>query len=218
MRIDVGADDETDNVEEGHPSALGQELLGECQRNGRDDPADLHDRPETGLDRRLDLVEGASAGDEGHGDEVNAVLDGRDLRLLATCRGLTAVRVGTYDQIAEENLQDLGLQALAPLEDLLKSANQDVSKGRADQGTVDGHLGDTRGEVVARLAPVVGNPRGQELLETRKGARGQHLGAQWVALQLLEVCLARWASVKCPVTCFVAQDSQRDIHWGRRLW
>ena len=85
MRIDVGADDETDNVEEGHPGGLGQELLGECQRDGRDDPADLHDRPETGPDGRLDLVEGASARDEGHGDEVDAVLDGRDLRLLATC-------------------------------------------------------------------------------------------------------------------------------------
>jgi hypothetical protein len=31
------------------------------------------------------LVEGASARDEGHGDEVDAVLDGRDLGLLATC-------------------------------------------------------------------------------------------------------------------------------------
>jgi len=84
MRVDVCADDETDNVEEGHPGGLRQELLSECQRDGRDDPADLHDRPETSLDRRLDLVEGTSACDEGHGDEVHTVLDGRDLHSLAT--------------------------------------------------------------------------------------------------------------------------------------
>lgn len=72
---------------------------------------------------------------------------------------------GAYNQIAEENLHDLGLQALAPLEDLLEQADQDVAEGCADQCAVQGHLGDARGEVVARLAPVMGNPRGKELLE-----------------------------------------------------
>jgi hypothetical protein len=114
---------------------------------------------------------------------------------------MRAARAWTYNQVAEEYLQDLGLQALAPLEDLLESANQDVSKGRADQGTVDSHLGDTRSEVVARLAPVVGDPRCKELLQTRQSTRGQHLGAQWVALQLLEVCLSRQQSVDCLITC-----------------
>ena len=195
MRVDVGTDDETDNVEEGYPSRLGQELLGKGQRDGRDDPADLHDGPEAGLDGRLDLVESTGARDKGHGDEVDAVLDGRNLRLSATGRGSTALHVGTYDQVAGKDLQNLGLEALAPLENLLQSANQDVAKGRADEGAVDGHLGDARGEVVARLAPVVGNPRGQKLLQAREGARRQHLGAQRVALQLLEVCLVRARSV-----------------------
>jgi len=83
MRVDVGADDEADDVEEGHPSRLGQELLGKGQGDGRDDPADLHDRPEAGLDGRLDLVESTGAGNQGHGHEVDAVLDGRNLRLVS---------------------------------------------------------------------------------------------------------------------------------------
>jgi hypothetical protein len=64
-----------------------------------------------------------------------------------------------------------------------------VAQGRADDGAVQGHLRDARGEVGARLAPVVRNPRGQELLQAREGARRQDLGAQRVALQLLEICL-----------------------------
>ena len=79
MRVDVCADDEADNVEEGHPGGLGQELLGKCQRDGRDDPADLHDGPETSLDGSLDLMESARAGNEGHADQVDAVLNGRNL-------------------------------------------------------------------------------------------------------------------------------------------
>jgi len=66
-----------------------------------------------------------------------------------------------------------------------------VAQGRADEGAVDGHLGHARGEVVAGPAPVVRDPRGQELLQAREGARREHLGAQGVALQLLEVGLER---------------------------
>lgn len=54
---------------------------------------------------------------------------------------------------------------------------------------------------MTRLAPVVGDPRGQELLETRQSTRSQHLGAQRVALQLLEVCLTRPQSVNWLITC-----------------
>jgi hypothetical protein len=96
----------------------------------------------------------------------------------------------THDQVADENLHDLGLQALAALEDLLQQADEDVAQGRADHGAVQGHLGHARGEVVAALAPVVRNPRREELLQARQRARGEDLGAQRVALQLLEVRLA----------------------------
>lgn len=191
--VDVGADDEADDVEEGHPGGLGQELLGKGQRDGRDDPADLHDGHEAGLDGCADLVECAGAGDEGHGGQVDAVLDGRDLGGLALGAVRVGMRMGTgaYDQVAEENLQDLGLDAGAALEQLLQDADEDVAERGGDQGAVDGHLGHARGEVVAALAAVVGDPRGQELLQARQRARGEHLGAQRVALQLLEVRLRR---------------------------
>jgi hypothetical protein len=96
----------------------------------------------------------------------------------------------THDQVADENLHDLGLQALAALEDLLQQADEDVAQGRADHGAIQGHLGHARGEVVAALAPVVRNPRREELLQARQRARGEDLGAQRVALQLLEVRLS----------------------------
>jgi len=79
MGVDVCADDEANNVEEGHPCVLGQELLGKGQRYGRNNPADLHDGPEACLDRSLDLVECAGASNECHGGQVDAVLDRRDL-------------------------------------------------------------------------------------------------------------------------------------------
>jgi hypothetical protein len=96
---------------------------------------------------------------------------------------------GAYDKVAEEDLEDLGLQALASLEHALQDTDEEVAEGRGNDCAVEGHLGNARGEVGARLAPVVGNPRGEELLQTRQSARGEHLGAQRVALQLLEVGL-----------------------------
>lgn len=79
MCVYVCADDEANDVEEGHPGVLGKELLGECQGDWRYDPAHLHDGHETGLDGSAHLVEGAGACNDGHGDEVYRVLDGGDL-------------------------------------------------------------------------------------------------------------------------------------------
>jgi hypothetical protein len=42
---------------------------------------------------------------------------------------------------------------------------------------------------VAALAPVMRNPRGKELLQTGKGTGCEHLGAQRVALELLQIRL-----------------------------
>jgi hypothetical protein len=95
----------------------------------------------------------------------------------------------TYQEIANKDLHNLRLQALAALEDLLEEANEDVAEGRADDGAIEGHLGNTRGEVMAALAPVVRDPRREKLLQTRQSAGGEHLGSQWVALQLLQVRL-----------------------------
>lgn len=77
--VDVGADEETDDVEERHPGVLGEELLGEGQGQRGGNPANLHDGHEAGLDGGADLVEGARAGDDGHRRKVDAVLDGGDL-------------------------------------------------------------------------------------------------------------------------------------------
>lgn len=78
--VDVGTDDEGDEVEEGNPELVGEELLGKGQADGGGDPGDAHHLPEADLDGSANLVVSAGAGDEGHGDEVDAVLDGGNLR------------------------------------------------------------------------------------------------------------------------------------------
>lgn len=78
--VDVGTDDEGDEVEEGNPELVGEELLGKGQADGRGDPGNAHHLPEADLDGSANLVVSAGAGDEGHGDEVDAVLDGGNLR------------------------------------------------------------------------------------------------------------------------------------------
>lgn len=89
LRVDPGANDKGNDIEEWHPSVLRQELLGKGQCQGRDDPTDFHDWHEAGSDRRSDLVEGPSAGNDGHGSEVDCVLDGCDLR-IAQCQSCSA--------------------------------------------------------------------------------------------------------------------------------
>lgn len=89
MGVDVGSNEETNNVEERYPNVLGQELLGEGQGQGGGDPAHLHDGHETGLDGRTDLVNGARTGNNSHGGQVDAVLNGGDLnrQALASRKG-----------------------------------------------------------------------------------------------------------------------------------
>lgn len=95
----------------------------------------------------------------------------------------------TYNQVADQDLEDLGLKAGAAGEDLLQDSDEDVAEGRGDEHAVERHLGDARGEVVAMLADIVGQVGGEEFLETREHTRGEHLGAQRVVLELLEVGL-----------------------------
>lgn len=80
VSVDVGSNDETDDVEERHPSLLGQESLRKRQGDGRSDPRYLHNRHEAGAHSGADLVEGTRSSDDGHAEEVDGVLDGRDLR------------------------------------------------------------------------------------------------------------------------------------------
>lgn len=64
-----------------------------------------------------------------------------------------------------------------------------MAQGRGNEHAVQRHLRDARAEVVAVLADIVGEPRGQQLLQTGEHTGGEHLGAQRVVLQLLEVGL-----------------------------
>ena len=66
MRINVGTNYERDDIEEGDPSVLGQELLGKRQSQWRRNPADFHDRHEAGPDGSSDLVEGPRASNDSH--------------------------------------------------------------------------------------------------------------------------------------------------------
>lgn len=84
VRVDIGTDDKTDDVEEGHPGVFGEELLRKRQGQRRGDPADLHDGHEAGAHGSANLVDGACAGDDTHGGEVDGVLDRGNLFLL-TC-------------------------------------------------------------------------------------------------------------------------------------
>lgn len=77
--VDVGTNDERDQVEEGDPELVREELLSKGQADGGSEPGDTHDSPEADLDGGANLVECSSAGNESHGDQVDAVLDGCNL-------------------------------------------------------------------------------------------------------------------------------------------
>jgi hypothetical protein len=123
----------------------------------------------------------------------------------------------TYNQIANEDLENLGLQTCAAGEDLLQDANEDVAEGRGDEHSVQRHLGDARAEVVAVLADIVGDPRSQQFLQTGEHTGGEHLRAQRVLLELEEVCLL---TIHSPDQCrfdIIGRGVWRcipgDIHW-----
>ena len=95
----------------------------------------------------------------------------------------------TYDKVANENLHDLGLQARAVAESLLQQEDQEVAHGSANKSAIRRHLGNPGREVVAMLVPVLGEPRGQQFLETSEGASREHLRAHGVLPELLQIRL-----------------------------
>lgn len=95
----------------------------------------------------------------------------------------------TYNQIADENLQNLSSQAGTVLEGLLQRPDQEMAQRSADKSSIGGHFGDPRGEVIAVLVAVLGQPGGNQFLGTGECASGEHLGAQWVVLKLLDIGL-----------------------------
>lgn len=79
MSVDICADDEGDEVEEGYPGLLRQELLGKCQSDRRRDPADLHNGHEACANSRSDLMPCPRTCNHGHRGQIDGVLDRRNL-------------------------------------------------------------------------------------------------------------------------------------------
>lgn len=84
MCIDVSTNHEADEVEEWYPNLIRQECLGKGKRKWRCDPGDFHDGHETCTHSSADLMESACACDDGHGGQVDYVLDRGDLRLVVS--------------------------------------------------------------------------------------------------------------------------------------
>ena len=63
-----------------------------------------------------------------------------------------------YDQVAGEDLQDLGLETGPASKGFLQNVDEDVAERSADKGTIESHLGDTRSKVVAILVAVLCDP------------------------------------------------------------
>lgn len=118
-----------------------------------------------------------------------------------------------YDQVGDEDLQNLGPQARPAGEQLLEDRDHDVAQRCADEGTVDGHLGHATGEVVAVLAAILCDPRSEKLLRARKGSRGDHLGLQRVILELLQIPLSRVLArlLFCPRHVSVSAHSKISV-------
>ena len=110
-------------------------------------------------------MEGPGAGDDGHGGEVNGVLDGCDLR-IAPCQPCSAPKVScswmvqTYDQIADENLHDLCCQTSPSRKHPLQYADQEVAQWRADEGAVRCHFGHAGVDIMAGWADIFCDPGG----------------------------------------------------------
>lgn len=95
----------------------------------------------------------------------------------------------TYNQVADEDLKDLGLQASAVLERLLEEPDEEVAHRRTNESTVGSHLGNARGEIVTVLVAVLGKPRGENFLKTGESTSCEHLGPEGVLLKFLDVGL-----------------------------
>lgn len=82
----------------------------------------------------------------------------------------------TYDEIADDDLEDLGSQTGMASEQPLQHVDQGVPQWRADECAVHGHLGHARGEVVPVLVAILRDPGSEEFLEGGEGAGREHLG------------------------------------------
>lgn len=84
-----------------------------------------------------------------------------------------------------------------------------MADGSGDEGTVGGHLGHARGEVVAVLVAVLGEEGSEKLLDTVEGTGREHLGAERVRLELLNVGLCICA--KCDLLAWNSRIGRRPL-------
>lgn len=122
MCVDVGANDETDKVEEWHPRLMWEKSLRKSKRERRYDPRDFHDWPETSANSCANLVKGSSSGNDCHAAEIDNVLDRRDLGNFVSGfpRHVQCICL-TYDKIRDKYLHDLRTQARSTCKQLLKN-------------------------------------------------------------------------------------------------
>lgn len=64
-----------------------------------------------------------------------------------------------------------------------------MAHGRADERAVDCHFRDAAVEIVAMAATVLGDPAGEQFLQAGEGAAGEHLCAQGVLFEGLDIGL-----------------------------
>lgn len=69
-----------------------------------------------------------------------------------------------YNQVADDDLQNLRPQASPTRKDSLEDMNQKVTERRADEGAIDGHLGYAGIDVVTMSAPIFRNIGSQRFL------------------------------------------------------
>lgn len=115
---------------------------------------------------------------------------------------------GTYNQIANQDLQNLGFQTRATGKDLLQDSNENVAHGRTDEHSVQRHLWHAGAEVVAVLADIMSEPRGDEFLQRREDTGGEHLCAEGVCLELFEVGLSD--SLLAPAAMFLRRGDSTN--------
>lgn len=168
--IDIGSDDETDEVEEWNPGVLGQELLSEGQSQRAGDPADLHDGEETRPDHGLNVLLLPGTGDDRHAGKVDNILD------------------RSNNEVADQDLEDLGTGGSAISESALENINEQVTERGRDEGAVDGHHRHTWGQIAAMLL-IAGDERCKKFLESRQGTGRNHLRLKRVRLEQVQVRL-----------------------------
>lgn len=63
-----------------------------------------------------------------------------------------------YDQVADNDLEDLSSDASSARKEPLKNADQQVAKGSTNECSVDGHFGYPGGKVMAVPISIVRDP------------------------------------------------------------